>query len=133
MGRLGTGFERKRNIPFEIVKEDGSLSNNLKDVLDKWKNCFSDILNQQDAESVDNHKIRTQRNIADRENHINNCISLYEVRQAARKLKKGKSTGYDQIPADVLCFEPCVNFLHKFFQLCFENKYCTVAMGYRYY
>ena len=50
-GRLGIGFERKRNIPFEIVKEDGSLSNNLKDILDKYKK-------QQDAESVDNHEIR---------------------------------------------------------------------------
>ena len=108
MGRLGIGFERKRNIPFEIVKEDGSLNNNLKDILDKWKKYFSDLLKQQDAESVDNHEIRTQSNIADNENYTNNCISSYAVRQAARKLKKGKSTGYDEIPADVLCFEPCV-------------------------
>ena len=76
------------NIPFEIVQEDGSLSNNLKDILDKWKNYFSNLLNQQHAEYVDNHEIRTQSNIADSENYINNCMSLYEVRQAARKLRK---------------------------------------------
>ena len=129
MGRLGIEFERKRNIPFKIVKKDGSLSNNLKDILDKWKKYFSDLLNQQDAESVDNNEIRIQSNIADSENYINNCISLYEVRQAARKLKKGKSTGYDEILADVLCFEPCVNFLHKSFQLCFEKNIVPSQWG----
>ena len=32
LGRLGVGFERKQNIPMEIIKDDGSISNNINDI-----------------------------------------------------------------------------------------------------
>ena len=55
---------------------------------------------------------------------MNSAISLNEIRQAARKLRKGKSTGYDEIPAEALRFGSCLSFLHIFFRICFER--CTV-------
>ena len=40
IGRLGIGFERRKVIPFEIARDDGSLSNSLDDILCKWKKSF---------------------------------------------------------------------------------------------
>ena len=121
IGRLGIGFERRKVIPFEIVRDDESLSNSLDDVLCKWKNHFRELLNQQDSDSLDNHENRNQNNDTDNENVMNSAISLNEIRQAAKKLRKGKSTGYDEIPAETLCFDSCLSFLHKFFRICFER------------
>ena len=53
---------------------------------------------------MDNQENRTQNNDAENESIMNSSISLHEVRQAARKLRKGKSTGYDEILAEVLCY-----------------------------
>ena len=45
IGRLGIGFERQNKIPMEIMKEDGSLSSKLHDVMAKWKDYFQRLLN----------------------------------------------------------------------------------------
>ena len=72
-------------------------------------------------DSLDNHENRNQNNDTDNESVVNSSISLNEMRQAARKLRKGKSTGYDEIPAEVLCYDSCLSFLHKFFRIFFER------------
>ena len=43
--RLGIGCERQNKIPMEIIKEDGSLSSKLHDVMAKWKDYFQRLLN----------------------------------------------------------------------------------------
>ena len=45
IGRLGIGFERQNKIPMEIMKEDGSLSSKLHDVMAKWKDYFQRLFN----------------------------------------------------------------------------------------
>ena len=40
IGRLGVGFERKQNIPMEIKKDDGCISNNINDIKLKRKTHF---------------------------------------------------------------------------------------------
>ncbi|KAL5018675.1 hypothetical protein ScPMuIL_004397 [Solemya velum] len=44
-GKTGVGNERKNYIPWETVLNDGSISSNYTEVLNKWKSDFCDLLN----------------------------------------------------------------------------------------
>ena len=60
IGRLGIGFERRKPIPLEIIREDGSLSNDLEDIMHKWKTYFGDLLNQHDSEATGSQEATQQ-------------------------------------------------------------------------
>ena len=88
------------------------------------KTYFSDLLNQHDSEATGSQEATQQDGERETGYMLNRDISFNEVRQAARKLRKGKSTGYDEIPAEVLCFDSSLSFLHRFFRICFRS--CVV-------
>ena len=50
---------------------------------------------------------------------LNRGISILDVRKAVMSLHKNKSAGYDNIPAEVLQSDSCINFLHRLFCVCF--------------
>ena len=114
---MGIGFERRKSIPLEIIRKDGSLSNNLEDIMHKWKTYFSDLLNQHDSEATGSQEATQQDSENETGYILNRDITFDEVRQAARKLRKGKCTGYDEIPAEVLCFDSSLSFLHRIFRI----------------
>lgn len=70
----------------QIVLDDGSLSNDVKLVLNKWKTDFSSLLNSNsstDLNDVNNSNLRT--------NSVNNVdldadISIFEVVKAVKRL-----------------------------------------------
>ena len=41
--KMGISIQRKQNIPMGIVNTDGSVSNNHKDVLDRWRTDYADL------------------------------------------------------------------------------------------
>ena len=45
IGHIGVGNERKQPVPEEVIYEDGSVSKDSNDVLKKWQNDFSNLLN----------------------------------------------------------------------------------------
>ena len=48
-------------------------------------------------------------------------ISLEEVRSAIKSVNKGKASGEDNIPVEVLANEQCIRFLHKLFNISFST------------
>ena len=70
IGKTGIAKERSSRIPSEVVLEDGSVSSNLTDVLDRWRNAFYNLLNvapsgHQQTSSHDGQLYRDDNNQAD--------------------------------------------------------------------
>ena len=61
---------------------------------------------------------------------LNSGISILEVRKAVLSLKKNRSAGHDNIPAEVLQSDTCINFLHRLFCVCFETGKIPEAWEY---
>ena len=126
IGRLGIGFgERQNKIPMEIMKEDGSLSSKLHDVMAKWKEYFQRLLNPR-IESEQSRAIDTYTNDKyeqeDRTSNLNNFITIGEVTRTLNRLKNGKAVGFNEIPSEVLQNDSCAYFLHVLFNNCFETE-----------
>jgi hypothetical protein len=86
------GYQSRINI---FKDENGNLLADLQSVLNRWKNFFNQVLNVHGI-----HDVR-QMDIHTCEPFVPKC-SLVEVEIAAGKLKRYKSLGTDQIPAEVM-------------------------------
>ena len=51
----------------------------------------------------------------------NQHISIFEVKEAIDAAKRGKASGIDNIPVEVLKNDTAVSFLHVLFNVCFDN------------
>ena len=123
IGQLGVAKERKENIPWEVINNDGSVSSDRREVLLKWANDFQGLLNP-DVESATLTCDTTQgqgehQNLID--TGLNDPVSLLDVRKALHKAKLGRATGFDQIPVETLKSDTAVKFLHRLFHVCFEQ------------
>ena len=118
IGKVGVGQAQKRRIPMEVVLEDGTVAHDAASVLGKWKRDFSSLLNCQEANTAFPHVIREQP-AADP--IFNEHISISEVKTALDRSKKGKASGIDQIPVEVLRNDTSVSFLHVLFNGCFDK------------
>ncbi|CAG2255414.1 unnamed protein product [Mytilus edulis] len=49
IGKIGIAESRKHVIPMEVIDDDGIVSSEITDVLDKWKSEYSELLNQQNS------------------------------------------------------------------------------------
>jgi hypothetical protein len=47
IGKIGVTENRKSIIPMEVIDDDGNVSSQLTEVLNKWKSAYSNLLNQQ--------------------------------------------------------------------------------------
>ncbi|CAG2184688.1 unnamed protein product [Mytilus edulis] len=70
IGQIGIGNERQMRIPNEVTLDDGTISNNLETVLNKWKSSFHSLLNP-NVDATDYNKVE---NCILKENII--CIDL---------------------------------------------------------
>jgi hypothetical protein len=140
--KIGIAGERKQQIPME-VNENDSIVSDKKKVLDKWKCTFQDIYkNVGDGIFDENHlenisqavlNMETEYNdLLNREGiteehvgwdtaFLNRAISFGEVKQAVDRAKKRKAIGIDEIPAELLQNNSCVEMLYKIFSHCFAN------------
>ena len=130
IGRVGLGQSKSRKIPMEVVLEDGTISRDCKDVLEKWKHEFCSLLNAKpnDAQQTTN----TFANVMPAERLdplFYEHISLFEVTKAICDAKKGKACGFDSIPVEVLCNDASVSFLHVLFNVCFDKGMVPSSWG----
>ena len=78
-----------------IVKdEDGNVMVNSEAVLKRWKEYFEKLINEEN-----NRDPRTEE--AEGVNEEVNCVSREEVKNALRRMKKGKAAGPDELPVEV--------------------------------
>lgn len=126
IGQLGVAQERK-GIPLEIVRDDGTISCDIAEVLGKWKTDFSNIQNPgfikgSRVEEVDSFMSSDNGiDINDNSPLLNLPITCEEVLLALRKAKNRKAPGYDAVPVEVLRNETAVKFMVPLFQVCFEK------------
>lgn len=91
----------------EILLEDGKVCNDTNTVLEKWKSAFQDLLNPKE-EDVGLHESNSLRvNDENIELDMNVSITHDEVKKAMYAMKNNKSSGIDDLPAEV------VNHLHQ--------------------
>ena len=77
-----------------IKDKNGNVMVNSEAVLKKWKEYFEKLMNEQN-----NRDPRTEEpEVVDEEV---NCVSREEVKNALRRIKKGKAVGPDELPVEV--------------------------------
>ena len=54
MDKFGISKHKHKNITFEVILLDGSVSTNKDDVLQVWKSAFEQLLNTSEADHVSN-------------------------------------------------------------------------------
>ena len=78
-----------------IKDENGNMMMmNSEAVLKRWKVYFEKLMNEEN-----NREPRTEE--AEVVNEEVNCVSREEVKNALRKIKKGKAVGPDELPVEV--------------------------------
>ena len=78
-----------------IKNENEELLSDSNSILNRWKNYFSQLLNVHKGNNVGEIQIQTAEPLISEP-------TLLEVEIAIEKLKKYKSPGIDQIPADLI-------------------------------
>ena len=77
-----------------IKDENGNVMVNLEAVLNRWKEYFEKLMNEKN-----NRDPRTEE--AEVVNEEINGVSREEVKNALRRMKKGKAVGPDELPVEV--------------------------------
>ena len=77
-----------------INDENGNVMVNSEAVLKRWKEYFEKLMNEEN-----NREPRTEEPEVVKEEV--NCVSREEVKNALRRMKKGKAVGPDELPVEV--------------------------------
>ena len=122
----------------EIIKEDGAISGDLKEILCRWYNDISGLfsgLKESPEQAFDDEfllqvqqlksdfeamsSIQEESNVQESNVNLNLGISYAEVSEAIDNSKLGKA--YLDIPNEALKNTNAKKLLHTFFNLCFQN------------
>ncbi|CAG2253657.1 unnamed protein product [Mytilus edulis] len=118
IGKIGVGSERQNYIPMEVKLDNGHISSDKDEVLNKWKCDFSNMFNRNDDSDV---------NICENDvdvlyDDMLDCeISVEEVFNVLKCSKNGKSPGYDEIPVELYKNQTMLNALTRVFNICFDS------------
>ena len=121
IGKIGINSTNRKHIPLEIVLEDGSISLNISDILNKWQTDFSSLFRTVHQTPNSSDEIHQNNNPSHEECTYNENISILDVKKAIDDAKMGKASGVDCIPVEVLRNDTAVAFLHVLFNICFDN------------
>ena len=122
IGKIGVGQERRKNIPLEILKPDGSVSSDVTEVLGKWKSDFASLLNPIESTStpgpvnINTHSMQNNENIS---GYLQDPIQMTEIESALKRMKSNKATGIDEISMEVLKCRNIRQTLCVLFNKCF--------------
>ncbi len=123
---------KNRNIPMQ-VKIDDVVVDDEKIVIEKWRNDFSQLLNDSIHphfnddflnEIIEEKKEREEMMNDpqyDENQYLNRDISVDELITVTNKTQNRKATGIDLIPNEVIKCSEIQSLLHKFFNKCFST------------
>ena len=77
-----------------IKDENGNVMVNSEVVLNRWKEYFEKLMSEEN-----NSNPRTEE--AEVVNEEVNCVSREKVKNALRRIKKGKAVGPDELPVEI--------------------------------
>jgi hypothetical protein len=86
------GYQPRTNM---VKDEKGDLVADCHSILTRWRNYFSKLLNAHGDNDVRQTEIHTAEPLAPKH-------TAFEVKMSAGKLKRHKSPGIDQIPAELI-------------------------------
>jgi hypothetical protein len=91
-----------------VKNENGDLLTNSHNILNRWNNYLPQLLNVHNVSDVRQIEVHTAEPLVPGPNHL-------EVEIVVAKLKKYKSPGSDQIPAELIQAggETLLSALHK--------------------
>ena len=113
----------------EVITENGSVSNNVEDVLSKLESCFSKLYTSKVTTNTNNHGL-SRDNIENSNDHIfDEPISVFEVQQAVKEAKLNKASGIDDIPAEVLKNDTAISSLHILYNAVFTEGTIPTEWG----
>ncbi|MES9881007.1 MAG: reverse transcriptase family protein [Sedimenticola sp.] len=131
IGKIGIQNDRKRDIPMEVIDQDGNVSNDVDVVLSRWKSDYASLYNDSDTSDHfdDAHLQRIKSDLhhsaipsANRDVTELNCpITLKEVETSVLKAKVKGAPGLDNVSASVLRNRSCITALHKIISYCFQS------------
>ena len=121
IGKIGVGQERRKNIPLEILKPDGSVSSDVTEVLGKWESDFTSLLNPIESTSTPGpmnitHSTQNNENLS---GYLQDPIQMTEIESALKRMKSNKATGIDEISMEVLKCRNIRQTLCVLFNKCF--------------
>ena len=126
IGKVGVAFDKRKQIPMEIVGHNGEIISDRHAVLDRWKTSFSNLYQGGSDDSVNNNLDLDQgTNISE----FHDAISVLEIHRAIYKAKREKACGIDGIPSDVFRNDCSVSFLHVLFNTCFMTGVVPTEWG----
>lgn len=111
--------ERKPNIPWTFIDENGNIKIDQDSVLNKWKEDFEKLfINNKITQtgSCDQDHFNGQIDVT----NLNVGITREEVKVAIVHAKNRKAVGIDDIPAEVLKNEVAVELSYRIISGCFE-------------
>ena len=125
------GPRKQNSIPMTVRTPHG-ITSEKEAVLNKWETDFSNLLNRRNDMNVYNDEFYNECMLVksrleetcvplNNDHMLNATISLAEVQSIVAKLKRGKASGIDSIPNEVLKCKSILNFLHALFQACFDS------------
>ena len=77
-----------------IKVENGNVMVNSEALLKRWKEYFEKLMNEENDRDP-----RTEK--AELVNEEAHCVSKEEVKNALKRMKKGKAVGQDELPVEV--------------------------------
>ena len=106
-------------IPWEIVVDNRIITDKFK-VLEKWKMDFELLLNPSGGDQLINTDTHDELNDTDN-SMLNLRITTEDIKNALNRAKRGKATGNDNIPIEVLNNDLCISYMVVLFNTCFST------------
>ena len=131
IGKIGVDQCKSNVIPMEVVLENGNISVEESEILNKWVRDFSSLFNAPENETKDDDELLNNHDILVHSSSplFNDHISILEVKQAIDKAKSSKACGIDNIPCEVLKNDTSISFLHILFNIYFETGTVSSVWG----
>ena len=130
------GPKKSTNIPLKVYDDQGNIVDDKDQVLDSWKNEFSNLYNLPEGQSSifddefyndlsvklqDIKQYELHNNAVDMESY-NLEFSNDELERVCRNLKLGKAVGPDMIPNEILKHDGIKGLLLPFINKCFISN-----------
>lgn len=132
IGKLGMANDRTARIPMTVKDSNGDVVSEVDEVLDLWKTSYETLYNGTTTTNSfdDTHLEMVKERLRDGAigpgrpldtSILNAEITREEVKSAIFRAKLRKAPGFDNIPADVLRNDTCIDILLRIFTYCFIN------------
>ena len=123
----------------QVYTNEGVLSDNLTTVLQKWKSDYKDLYNNKNViisefmyhvyKVLHDYDMCVHSNINVENVFLNEPIALYEIQNAAKKLKPEKAAGVDMLCNEILKQPQLLQSIYLLLRTCFEKGVAPTIWG----